>query len=74
MPRSGFLRRVAILLAFAWFYARFVLGTSQFIQDPEKRLYLRWFLYAATVWGIITLLSDRLPPPRNHDGGENDDD
>ena len=60
MKKSGFLRRVAILLLFAWCYARFLLSDGQFIQDPATREFLRWFLYAAIAWAILTMLAQHL--------------
>lgn len=66
MKKSGVLRRVVILVAFAWAYAHFVLGNGLLIQDPQWREYLHWFLYAAVAWGVITLFADRIANRRDN--------
>ena len=60
MSKSGFLRRVALLLGFGWFYSRFVLNSSHFNWSPEVRQWLHWILCAGIAWGVITLLADRI--------------
>jgi len=72
MNKSGFLRRVVILLLFVYFYSRFVLNNSQFIQDEQSREFLHVLLYAAVAWGIVTMLARRLKG-RSDDDQENDD-
>lgn len=76
MNKSGFVRRVILLLTFAWAYARFVLSDAQFIQNEQRREYLCWFLYAAVAWGIVTLLAQRMGKPwaKNNQREEDDDD
>ena len=71
MNKSGFLRRVAILLLFAIFYSHFVLKDSQLIQNEQAREFLHVLLYAAVAWGIVTMLADRLK--RSSDEEEKDD-
>ncbi len=72
--RAGCLRRVGILLAFAWAYHRLVLGTDHFIPDPNARQYLLYLLIGATAWGIASLVADRLhaPHPRRQDHEDTD--
>lgn len=59
MNTSGCLRRVAILPAFAWAFSFFVLKDGQWIAGEEQREWLRWLLYGAVAWGIVTLFADR---------------
>lgn len=73
MRKSGVLRRVAILAAFAWGYSHFVLENGQFHWSPEVRGWLHWLLYGAVGWGVTTLFADRFAvrghpeEPRRHD-------
>jgi len=57
---NGFLRRVAILFAFAVIYSKLVLNNPEFIPNPRQSEFLHWFMYGVIAWGIITMLSDRL--------------
>ena len=59
MKRSGFLRRVFMLVAFGIFYSYFVIN-SQIIWNPEHRVWLHWLLIGAIGWGVISMLADRL--------------
>jgi hypothetical protein len=72
VKKAGFLRRAIILLVFAFFYSRFVLDDSHFIENAHTRALLRMFLFAAVAWGIITMLAERLRKPSSSDR-ENDD-
>ena len=73
MGKSGFLRRVAILLAFAWFYATVVISNEEWFPDPQHREWLHWLLYGAITWGVVTMLADRLGCGLNPTGDEDDD-
>ena len=74
MRKSGFLRRVAALFLFVWVYRRFVLEPGRFIHDPASCELLEYFLYAAVVFGIVTMLADRLRDDRDGSTRDGDDD
>ncbi len=71
-PKAGCLRRVALLLAFAWAFNRFVLDTDHFVPDPLARKYLFYLLAGATAWGIAHLFADRLRITQTHRRKENE--
>jgi len=58
--KSGFLRRVVILIAFGWFYAQIVLNTDALVANPEHRSLLRVLLFVAIGYGIVHMLAVRL--------------
>ena len=60
MRKSGALRRVVILVAFAWGYSFLVLNSSLFMWSYETRQWLHWLLYGAVAWGVVTLFADRV--------------
>ncbi len=60
MKRSGFLRRVVILIIFAWCMHHFVLSGSQYIEDEQQREFLYWFMFAVVGFGVVTMLAERL--------------
>ena len=68
--KSGFLRRVAILIGFAWFMNAFVISDSQFITDPAQQGSLRLFMYLAIAWAIVTLFVQRSGKPGDKDNKE----
>lgn len=75
MDKSGCLRRVVILGAFAWAFDHFVLQPPGFLASPGARQALTGLLYGAVAWGVVTLFADRLRP--RSDGrrkGNHDDD
>ena len=72
MNKSGFLRRVVILLAFGFFYSVFVLSNSQISMDEDHRKWLHWLLIGTITWGIVSMWADRMAPPK--DGKEEKDD
>ena len=74
MRKSGFLRRVAALFLFVWVYRRFVLEPGRFIHDPAICELLAWFLYAAVIWAIATMLADRLRGGESGSARDGDDD
>lgn len=67
MKKSGLLRRVVILIAFAIAFDQFVLSGSQYIAEAEPREFLKLFLWGATAFGIVTVLAQHLRGEPPHD-------
>lgn len=72
MRKAGLLRRIGLLGCLAFVYERFVLPNPAIAHTPEAATWLRWVLYGAVAFGVITMLADRLTSPetperRNHD-------
>ena len=65
MNKSGFIRRVVILVVFAVCFERFVLSDGQYIAEASSREFLKLFLWGATGFGIVTLLAQRLGSSRH---------
>jgi putative Mn2+ efflux pump MntP len=57
MNKSGLIRRIVILIAFAIGFDHFVLSDSQYIAEASSREFLKLFLWGATAFGIVTVLS-----------------
>ncbi len=75
MNRSGFLRRVVILILFAWCMHHFVLSSSQYIQDAQQREFLYWLMFVCIALAVVTMFTERLAgePETTTRGGRDDD-
>ncbi len=58
--KSGFIRKALILMGLCILFTQIFLSTGQYIRNSEMRDFAELALVVMTVWGIITLLANRV--------------
>jgi hypothetical protein len=60
MNKSGFFRKTILIALVTWAFAHFLLADGLLVRSSHLRGLTTWILAAIAVWGVITLLQQRM--------------